>query len=343
MHSLPPQLPGKTAPGPPSWGPGDPDFMRRNIKRASESTAAASSIRAAVLRPHAKCMRRHERALRRCQARPTAKSVHDLRIATRRLLAQLELLQSFVPDRALRKARRRLKGQLRASALLRDAQVQLETMHEMLPEHPELAPVYRHLEKNEQCLRRFAKRNLGGGGRLLRRLKAIERGAASGLCARDAIARYRATVRLVIGRASRRLAQFRLSPPRDSGGIHRFRIALKRLRYLIESLPEELSAPKPKVIGLIRAQLGLMGRIHDLDLLIVRLEGISAKKKRRHDRLEPIRRSLRLKYRAQVAGWRRRAKELFAGIDALSRDDPRLPRRAGERAPSPAFRRKPPQ
>jgi CHAD domain-containing protein len=316
--------------------PEDNDFMRRNIKRASELTAAPAPIRVAALRPHTKCMRRHERALRSCRMHLTGKSVHDLRIATRRLLAQLELLQSFVADRAFRKVRRGLKRQLRASAMLRDAQVQLVTMQALLPEHPELAPVYRHLERNEQCLRRFAKRNLKGGGKLLRRLKAVERGAESGLRARNAIPRYRATVRSVIGRASLRLAQFRRTPPRDSAGIHRFRIALKKLRYLVESLPAELSVAKPEAIRLIRTHLGMMGEIHDLGLLIVRLQGMTAKKKRGLDRFEPVRRSLRSQYSAQVAGWRRRTEELFSSLDAISRADPRRPQRAAPGKPSPA-------
>jgi len=262
--------------------------------------------------------------------------VHDLRIATRRLLAQLELLQPLVPDRILRKVRRGLKKQLRATALLRDAQVQLLRVRALLPEHPELEPACRHLEGNEGCLRRLARRNLKGGGKLRRRLKAAGKRAESGLRAPNAILRYRASVRAAIRRASLRLEEFRRSPPRDSAGIHRLRIALRKFRYLVESLPAGLTLLKPEEIRLIRTHLDLMGEIHDLDLLIVRLRGIPAKRGRGKNGLEPVRRSLRRKYSAQMAAWRGRTRELFSSLDAISRADPRFPPQAGPGRPPPA-------
>jgi CHAD domain-containing protein len=279
-------------------------------------------------------VRRHEKALRRCRRRFSEKSVHDLRIATRRLIAQLELLNPFIPGRTFRKVRRRLKRQLNASALLRDAQVQVLQVRGLLPEHPELAPVYRHLEMNELSLRRLAKGKLKGGGKLLRRLQAVEKTIAAGLRARNGIPRYRATMNLALRSASVRLADFRRSPPRDSEGIHRLRIALRKLRYLAESLPAGLSVLKPAEIRLIRSHLDLMGEIHDLDLLIERLRGVTTKGKRVMSGFGPIRKSLRSKYVAQVRSWRGRTTELSASLDAISRADPLLPEDAGLGRPS---------
>jgi CHAD domain-containing protein len=312
--------------------------MRRNTKRGPEPGTAPPTIQDATLRRHAKCLRRYDKALRRCRRNLSGGSVHELRVATRRLLAQLELLKPFIPAQTFRKVRRRLKRQLNASALLRDAQVQLLKVGGMLPEHLDLAPVHGHLEKKEQCLKRLAKRKFKGSGKLLRRLKAIEGGAASGLCARNGILRYRATVRLAIRRACLRLEEFRRRPPRDSAGIHRLRVVLKKFRYLVESLPMELSVLRPEEIRLIRTHLDLMGEIHDLDLLIGRLQGIAAKKMRGRTGFDPLLKTLRRQYSAQVVGWRRRTAELFSSLDVISRADPLYPRKAGGAGGRPAFR-----
>jgi len=261
--------------------------------------------------------------------------VHELRVTTRRLLAQLELLRPFIPAGTFRKVRRRLKKQLNASALLRDAQVQLLSVRGMLPEHPDLAPVHSHLEKKEQSLNRLAKRKLKGSGRLLRRLKAIKGLAASGLSTRKGILLYRATSRLAIRRACLRLAQFRRDPPRDPAGIHRFRVALKKFRYLAESLPAELSVLRPEEIRLIRTHLDLMGEIHDRDLLIGRLRQVTAKKVGEKGRFGPLWKSLRRQYSARVRAWRRRTAELFSSLEAISGADPLLPRRGVSRVQAP--------
>jgi len=261
--------------------------------------------------------------------------VHDLRIATRRLLAQLELMQPLIPGRTFRRVRRRLKRQLRATALLRDAQVQRLRVTGLLAAHPELEPACRHLERNERCLRRFARRRLKGGGGLRRRLKAVGKSTALSLLGRNAALRYRVSLRAAIRRASLRLEEFRRSPPRDGEGIHRLRICLRKFRYLVESIPAEVSALRPEEIRLIRTHLSLMGEIHDLDLLIARLQGIPTKRKRGQNGFEPIRRSLRRQYSAQVAAWRRRTRELFSGLDAMSEADPPFAQQAMPHAATP--------
>jgi len=278
--------------------------------------------------PFAQGILRHEKALRRCRKRFSEKSVHKLRIETRRLLAQLELLRSLIPGRAYRKAQRGLKRQLRASTFLRDAQVQLQQVRALLPRHPELGPVFRHLERNERCLRRFARRRLKGGGKLLRRLWAIDRDAAPELCAPSSSRRLREAVRLALRRASGRLAEFRASPPRDAAGIHRLRVALKKFRYMAESLPAGLSVLAPAEIAAIRTQLGMTGEMHDLDLLIARLKRIATRQLREQRQFGPLWRSLRREQTVQMRAWVRRAGELIASLDAVAESNSRLTPRA---------------
>jgi hypothetical protein len=61
----------------------------------------------------------------RCQAAFSAESVHDLRIAVRRMLALVERLQAIEPQPRLKKLRRDFKAQLDSLDDLRDTQVLL--------------------------------------------------------------------------------------------------------------------------------------------------------------------------------------------------------------------------
>lgn len=298
----------------------------------------------ADLGPLAACIERHERALRRCRKRFSEKSVHRLRIATRRLLAQIELVRPLVGARNFRRARRGLRRQLRASTLLRDAQVHLLQVRALLAERPELAPVCRVMEKNERCLRRLTARKLKGGAKLSRRLKAIKRGAATELGAPGSARRQREAVRTALLRAAGRLAASRGGPPGDPEGIHRLRVALKKFRYIAESLPAGLSVLTPKEASGVRRLLDLTGEMRDLELLTASVKAIATRKMRARGRLAPLWRALRREQAARTGVWRRRSRELHATLDAVFQADARLarqPQRGGPAAPPAARRRHP--
>jgi len=80
--------------------------------------------------------RRYRKRLRQCQRRFSQEAVHDSRVETRRLLATVELLCAFIPERELKKARRALKKHLDAFDRLRDTQVQLTYVGHLLHEFP---------------------------------------------------------------------------------------------------------------------------------------------------------------------------------------------------------------
>src|SRR5262245_57198542 len=62
--------------------------------------------------------------LAECRQEPSMESVHQVRVATRRLASQLILLGCIAPGRRTRKARRMLKRQLKALGPLRDVHIQ---------------------------------------------------------------------------------------------------------------------------------------------------------------------------------------------------------------------------
>src|SRR5215475_8065506 len=79
-------------------------------------------------------------------------AVHDLRVATRRLISTLDLVDRIHPETKLRKAQRALKKQLDMFGPLRDVQVQLLAIEKMLASFPELQEFYDSLIKREHKL-----------------------------------------------------------------------------------------------------------------------------------------------------------------------------------------------
>src|SRR5450759_3323287 len=69
--------------------------------------------------------RGYRRGLKRCQRSFSTKSVHDSRIATRRLLSTIELLGAFTSPRRRKKISETLKQYLDSFDELRDTHVQL--------------------------------------------------------------------------------------------------------------------------------------------------------------------------------------------------------------------------
>ena len=84
-----------------------------------------------------------------------------MRVASRRLMAQCDLLKSVAPGAAVDKARRTLKRQLKAFSAVRDVQVQRDFVEHHLTEFPELVLVREFLERNEHRLAKVAMTKLG--------------------------------------------------------------------------------------------------------------------------------------------------------------------------------------
>src|SRR5262245_27359230 len=80
--------------------------------------------------------RRYRKQLKRCQQKFSEAAVHKSRVETRRLLATVELLCAFFPERDLKKARRALKDHLDSFDKLRDTQVQLVYVEHLLRTNP---------------------------------------------------------------------------------------------------------------------------------------------------------------------------------------------------------------
>src|SRR5512139_3855888 len=105
--------------------------------------------------------RKYRREFNLARADFSEEAVHDLRVATRRLLALLALLQVLAPEPAIKPLRRELKAQLDGLDELRDAQVMLGEVQEHLEELPGLAFFEEDLKARVQKLLGKAKRSMG--------------------------------------------------------------------------------------------------------------------------------------------------------------------------------------
>src|SRR6185437_10900764 len=96
--------------------------------------------------------RRYRKRLARCQKKFSEKSIHDLRIDTRRILALLDLLEALHFGESLAKLRKTFKKRLDAFDDLRDTHVQRELLKPMWEKFPEAKDFKKHLRKCEKRL-----------------------------------------------------------------------------------------------------------------------------------------------------------------------------------------------
>ena len=209
--------------------------------------------------------------VKRCQKKYSEEAVHDLRVATRRLISTLDLLDSIDPEAKLRKARKALKRQLDMFSPLRDVQVQLLTIDKMLPSFPELQEFHDFLVKRERKLMQRL-------GMELKRLKtskirrriAVAAGQVETLLqAPSAQRQKRAEAMLALESAFNQVVERKQAiAPTDSASIHRMRVAFKKFRYMVESLAPLPGLTTSKQLKAMNAFQGSMGDIQDAEVLL---------------------------------------------------------------------------
>src|SRR6266487_4486721 len=97
-----------------------------------------------------KCWKDYRKELKRCRTEFSDEAVHYLRVATRRMLALVELLNSISPRTRLEKVTDFFKDQLDEFDDLRDTQVILAEISEVLQELPQLQGFEKHLQSTEK-------------------------------------------------------------------------------------------------------------------------------------------------------------------------------------------------
>lgn len=212
----------------------------------------------------------YRKELRNCQKQSSHDAVHELRVATRRLLAQFTLLGYVVPSAALEKARRVLKYRLATLGDLRDAQVQLGFLGQHAARFPEIELLSAWIERRERRLVRSTARKVSHFR--TRKLGKWIAATSNDLAGHTTTSRARKQLTSAVLRATadafaEAVRRRRAIDPADMGTIHRTRVAFKRFRYMMESL-------SPGITGLGKRQLRAlayyqrrMGIIQDLEVM----------------------------------------------------------------------------
>jgi CHAD domain-containing protein len=208
--------------------------------------------------------------LRDCQADFSEEAVHELRVATRRLIAQLVLLGCVSVNPALEKTRRILKRRLVALGDLRDTQVQRAFISRETARFPELALLRKYLERQERRLAKAASSKVARckTRKLEKWIDALglELGAdprGSRGQSQLAAAALRATASAFAEAVERRQA----IDLADLQTVHRMRIAFKRFRYMVESLSPHLTGLSKRQLRALAYYQRKMGIIQDLEVL----------------------------------------------------------------------------
>lgn len=208
--------------------------------------------------------------LKACQGRFSEEAVHELRVATRRLMAQFVMLGCITPGKTADTARRILKRGLKALGELRDTHVQRVFVERQMDRFPELIFVRDFLQRQERRLERaaaakitrFKTRKLEKWvSRLLTHLDG-KNGRSSDL------QRLSTIVGKTVDDAFAEVVRRRQAiDPAQPSTVHRTRIAFKKFRYMVESLSPDLTGlGKDELRALARYQKR-MGMLQDLEVM----------------------------------------------------------------------------
>lgn len=211
--------------------------------------------------------------LKRCRTEFSNEAVHDLRVATRRMMAIIQLLNSIAPRPRLQKIIRAFKKQLDEFDDLRDTQVILAEISETVQELPELQTFQKHEQFIEEKLLRTLRKEIKKSniGELSRRIgkthDAIEKELDE-----DLEAQIMQAVDDAYLITKQRLVWVDLA---RSVTIHRVRIAFKSFRYMVEIIHPLLDEFPPINSEWMNNYQSLMGEVQDAEVFIQTLADYS--------------------------------------------------------------------
>jgi len=212
--------------------------------------------------------------LKRCRVEFSNEAVHDVRVALRRLLSLIQLLNSIAPRPRLRKLCRALKTQLDEFDDLRDTQVMLAEISETMQELPQLEKLQRHLERIEKGLLKDLREKIKNLD--LKEITRRVRKVRESLKAEEKVD-FAAPVLGSVDDAFlvARQRYERVDPARPVT-IHRVRVAFKKFRYMLEIAHPLLDGFPLDTLERMRAYQSLMGEMQDADVFLQTLTDFQA-------------------------------------------------------------------
>jgi len=224
--------------------------------------------------------------LKRCRAEFSNEVVHDLRVATRRMLALIQLLNSISPRPRLQKLTRAFKDQLDEFDDLRDTQVMLAEISETIQELPQLQSFQKHLKVTEEKMLRT----------LRKKIKKLETTEVT-----KRIRKTHESIEVEMdGDLESQIIQvvddtYMITRQRHgwvdiarTATIHRVRIAFKSFRYMVEIVHPLLNDFPIENLKRMNDYQSLMGEIQDAEVFAQTLADFSEHAS--FSDLEPVRR-----------------------------------------------------
>lgn len=264
-----------------------------------------------------------DQAVERLETGHDGDSLHDFRVALRRLRSALKAFRPWLDGRVKRRHERRLKRLANATNQARDAEVQrawLESQRSALSLERHLAGYEWMVERIGTLARRGPQRD-----RVVRRYRRLS-GTLGARLARSGDAHSTPTLGAVLGVLLRRQvlalreALDAAEVPGDDGYLHQARIEGKRLRYLLEPLKGFAGADASEPVRRLKVLQDVLGELHDSSLLAEELRRALRKARRRRGsaRRGAVRRQRSTRHPGERA-CPASAREPMAGLVALSR------------------------
>lgn len=221
--------------------------------------------------------RRYRKRLACFQEKFSEIAVHELRVETRRALAQLDLMQAINIGGPIKKPRKALKQRLDAFDDLRDVQVELLILKPLLRKFPEAGEFGTFLRRRERKLVAQLRREVKSlkPRRVERTLKSLEKDVAEARGKSERAGAARAVLVKPLNAAFRRTAVLQQRIRRtNTETIHRTRIAFKTFRYLCELLKPFLPWMTARRLREMHAWQTRMGDIQDMEVLLAQMERV---------------------------------------------------------------------
>ncbi len=257
----------------------------------------------------------YRKQLGKCRHSSTPESIHDLRVATRRLLGWIDVVLMTMPDRRLRKVRERLRSLFDRLSPLRDVQVQLESVTQLLGRYPDLESYRTVLLVRERRLlksiaRRVSRVETAGMGRVFSSLKRRLRSRLETGAIRQAF--FAAFQGVAASAFTRSVDNLRRVNPSRSRSIHRLRVAFKKFRYLEEMIGPLVGVEKHQLQAMNAYQLR-MGNIQDMEVLIAGVTAFAVRRKTkpRPDPFRALRQELAREREERITAFMGAAEELL--------------------------------
>ncbi len=204
--------------------------------------------------------------LQRCRAEFSNEAVHDLRTTARRMLAFIQLLNSVSPRPRLEKLNHAFRDQVEEFDDLRDTQVVLAEVSEVLQELPQLQAFQNYLQRVEKRLLKTLRKKLkvidlfDVSKRIRRMRESLKRESDSELEVQ--ILRAIDDVFLITKQ------RVHWINPAQANTIHRVRMTFKTFRYMVETIHPLLPDFPVENLKYMHDYQALMGEIQDLEVVM---------------------------------------------------------------------------